>query len=202
MTTETKKFWVYIKNTPRVTSVKVLLDETAETIIEKAKPKYGPEISQYSLIELTLVDSTGKIIDPTTDIKDITNENSRDKPFEIKIINNEGNFLEHKGEGIYYPTAATFRSQYDVDEFLGTNHLQSVDPEGRPTGTQRTRNYAVAPTAQNASNFSKSSFCCYKPTYNEEQNGDFGIAGVNNNWALIETQINCLRKEINDTSHC
>ncbi|CAI2165630.1 9516_t:CDS:2 [Funneliformis geosporum] len=152
MTTETKKFWVYIKNTPRVTSVKVLLDETAETIIEKAKPKYGPEISQYSLIELTLVDSTGKIIDPTTDIKDITNENSRDKPFEIKIINNEGNFLEHKdvqifilvkyeGEGIYYPTAATFRSQYDVDEFLGTNHLQSVDPEGRPTGTQRTRKY-------------------------------------------------------------
>src|SRR6266498_1036115 len=97
MTAETKKFWVYIKDTPRVTSVKVPLDETAETIIEQAKPKYGPDISQYSLIELTLVDSTGKIIDPTSDIKDITNENSRDNPFEIKVINNEGNFLEAKG---------------------------------------------------------------------------------------------------------
>ncbi|RIA87143.1 hypothetical protein C1645_777905 [Glomus cerebriforme] len=150
--TETKKFWVYIKDTPRVTSVKVPLDETAEIIIEQVKPKYGPEISQYSLIELTLVDSTGKIIDPTTDIKDITNENSRDKPFEIRIINNEGNFLEikdvqifvlvkYEGEGIYYPTAVNFKSQYDVDDFLGTHHLQSVDLEGRPTGTQRTRKY-------------------------------------------------------------
>ncbi|CAG8452266.1 14939_t:CDS:2 [Funneliformis mosseae] len=208
MTTDTKKFWVYIKNTPRVTSVKVSLNETAETIIEQAKPKYGPEISQYSLIELTLVDSTGKIIDPTIDIKDITNENSRDNPFEIRIINNEGNFLEHKGDGIYYPTAATFRSQYDVDEFLGTNHLQSVDPEGRPTGTQRTRkykdlkpesyyvvhksddlflkvvkeaNYAVAPSRMHRiflKHYFEKNLVITKPTLNKDQSGDLGISGV------------------------
>ncbi|CAG8440297.1 20683_t:CDS:2 [Rhizophagus irregularis] len=141
----TKKFWVYVKDTPRVTSVKVSVDETAETIIEQAKPKYGPEISQYSLIELTLVDSTGLIIDPTTDIKDITDENSRDKPFEIKIINNEDIqifvLIKYEGDGVYYPTAVNFKSQYDVDEFLGIHHLQSVDLEGRPTGTHRTRKY-------------------------------------------------------------
>ncbi|CAG8727071.1 10976_t:CDS:2 [Dentiscutata erythropus] len=59
------------KNTPRVTAVKVPITETAETIITAAQSRYGPEIS----IELTLVDSEGKIVDPTLDIVDITNEN-------------------------------------------------------------------------------------------------------------------------------
>ncbi|CAG8588426.1 6235_t:CDS:2 [Dentiscutata heterogama] len=102
----TKKFWIFVKNTPRVTAVKVPITETAETIITAAQSRYGPEISQYPSIELTLVDSEGKIVDPTLDIVDISNENSQDKPFEIKIIDSEGNFVEHEGshelENNYY----------------------------------------------------------------------------------------------------
>ncbi|CAG8759110.1 7387_t:CDS:2 [Acaulospora morrowiae] len=147
-----KKFWIYIKNTPRVTAVKVPLDETAEAIIVAAQSKYGPEISHYPLVELTLVDSKGKIVDPTIEIAEITSVNSRDEPFEIRILDIEGKFVEnedvqvfvlvkYEGEDIYYPTAATFRSQYEVDQFLVDKHFQSVDHEGRPTGTSRTRRY-------------------------------------------------------------
>ncbi|CAB5368010.1 unnamed protein product [Rhizophagus irregularis] len=49
--------------------------------------------------------------------------------------------IKYEGDGVYYPTAVNFKSQYDVDEFLGIHHLQSVDLEGRPTGTHRTRKY-------------------------------------------------------------
>ncbi|CAG8497067.1 9969_t:CDS:2 [Acaulospora colombiana] len=143
--TKVKKFWVFIKNTPRVIAVKVPLTETAEAIIAAAQTKYGPEISQHPLVELTLVDSKGKIVDPTMDIEEITSVNSRDEPFEIKILDIEGKFVEeedvqifvlvkYEGEDVYYPTAATLRSQYDVDQFLMDKHFQSVDHEGRPTG--------------------------------------------------------------------
>ncbi|CAG8783077.1 17364_t:CDS:2 [Dentiscutata erythropus] len=126
----TKKFWIFVKNTPRVTAVKVPITETAETIITAAQSRYGPEISQYPSIELTLVDSEGKI----------------DKPFEIKIIDSEGNFVEHEDiqifvfvkdiyDGDYYPTASIFRNQYEVDQFLGLNRFQLVDRHGKLTDT-------------------------------------------------------------------
>ncbi|CAG8800862.1 22590_t:CDS:2, partial [Gigaspora margarita] len=80
-------------NTPRVTAVKVPITETAEAIIIAAQSRYGPEISQYPSIELTLVDSGGEIVDPTLDIEDITTENSQDDPFKIKL-NNRNKILE------------------------------------------------------------------------------------------------------------
>ncbi|KAF0372991.1 hypothetical protein F8M41_013086 [Gigaspora margarita] len=140
----TKKFWIFVENTPRVTAVKVPITETAEAIIIAAQSRYGPEISQYPSIELTLVDSGGEIVDPTLDIEDITTENSQDDPFKIKVIDSKGNFVVHEEVQIfvfvkdlnhdnYYPSVSTFRNQYEVDQFLGLNRFQLVDRYGSRT---------------------------------------------------------------------